>query len=194
MNKHYFYKALANKGYFKLNGFEYLRHVNPNVFQKLGEEFPVGVLTKPADELDYDVEKNGAPYDLRHLRELGTQIERMLNHLDVGVVLDFHFLGFAVNPDIHPWHNDKGSKFAGQNMTVNCYYDDTNETIGGGLHMRRKGSSEFTGIFPKKFDIIAFNQTADWEHRVSPSNHLRRVISFAAMSSYEWALTNYEPL
>lgn len=196
MNKHNFYKALANKGYYKFNGFELLRHAKPMIFEKLGEEFPLGILTKPIDDIDidYDFERDGPPIDKRHMDDLGRRIERILNQLDVGITLDFHFLGFGVNPDIHPWHNDKGSKFSGHNVTVNCYLDDTNETIGGGLYMRRKGSSEFSGIFPKKYDIIAFNQTETWEHRVGPSNHLRRVISFAGMSVFEWALTNYEPL
>lgn len=153
-----------------------LKPVWLRTFYKAEQDFPSGVFNSHPDEVDYET----LQADQHSIMMLRMRLEELFLKSVPGTFVQNHFLGFGANTDIKPWHNDYGSAFAGHNVTINCFFDDTSEETGGAFEIKHAERDEVRQIYPKKNTIIIFNQNKEWLHRVTPSNRLRRVISFAA--------------
>lgn len=63
------------------------------------------------------------------------------------------------------WHNDS---IEGSNTAFLLYFADTSEENGGGIQFRTLGSEDYYTVYPKKYDIIAMDQSDQFQHRVVP--------------------------
>ena len=145
-------------------------------FYKAEQDFPSGIFNRKVDEVDYQTLKE----DQHAIGMLRMQLEEVLLKSLPGSFVQHHFLGFGANTDIKPWHNDYGSAFPGHNATINLFFDDTSEETGGAFEIKHAERDQVRQFYPRKNTAIIFNQNKEWLHRVTPSNRLRRVISFAA--------------
>lgn len=103
--------------------------------------------------------------------------------------VQFDFANKETYGNIEKWHSDAEYIFPGQNATINCFFDDTSEEVGGRFDIcqyrpellgTKTDVEDMYSTYPKKFTIIVFNQNRNWLHKVVPSKAPRRMISFAA--------------
>jgi hypothetical protein len=110
----------------------------------------------------------------------------VLYEFDASLAFDF----FADKPNDHvvKFHSDAQYAMPGQNATINCFFDDTDETTGGRFDMSPYREDIFgksddvpgmASVYPKMYDIIIFNQNRNFLHKVTSANSRRRMISFA---------------
>lgn len=154
-----------------------LSMVKLSPFEKIKNDFPDSVFTKPVDEVEYKITSE----DVANLMGLERELGQLLQDVFPGIYIKYHFLGYGVNADINPWHNDHCSAFAGHMATVNCFFDAADADGGGSFQIKHIGRDRVTTISPKQFDVVIFNQGPNWQHRVIPTNSVRRMISFAAL-------------
>jgi len=81
---------------------------------------------------------------------------------------------------ITDWHNDayEFSKYGDKQLTVNCFFDDCCEEVGGLFTILNKPSNNISTVYPKKHTIIIFNQGNNYVHKVQRSKNRRRVIEY----------------
>lgn len=144
-------------------------------FEDAAKAYPDSVLGDELESAEFDLTE----VDRAAIWCLSDNLEQWLCNLVPGSIVKFHFVGYAANKDIQPWHNDYSSGFAGHNATLNVFYD-TNKDAEGLFEMSK--DDQLRGCFmPAAGDMIIFNQSPEWKHRVTPSKKLRRVISFACL-------------
>lgn len=121
------------------------------------------------------------------IEQLGRDLRRLL-YL-VPAELQFDFFTDSVNDHVQMWHSDAQYAMPGQNATINCFFNNTSETIGGRFDMApysadiigtKKLPGYFTSIYPQCYDVIIFNQNRNFLHKAIPSMMQRRMLSFAA--------------
>lgn len=129
------------------------------------------------------------------IEQLGRELGRILK--DTPGELQFDFYTDSVNDHVQMWHSDAQYAMPGQNATVNCFFSNTNESIGGRFDMApysadiigtKKLPGYFTSIYPQCYDIVIFNQNRNFLHKAIPSVLPRRMVSFAC------TLENINPL
>lgn len=168
-------EKIKNEGLVGFDTREYTSCIELTPFMHLEKDFPSGIFTKSVDEVEYQITDG----DREQIERLRLQLLHCLISIDPDVHLEWHFLGYGVNPDIMPWHNDYGSKFTGQNATVNVFFDDCGDE--GVFCIYREGSQSINTMSAQPHKAIIFNQNREWKHSVSPTQKLRRVISYAAL-------------
>ena len=90
--------------------------------------------------------------------------------------------GVDLNTD--RWHNDS---IEGSNTAFLLYLTDTSEETGGGIQFRELGVDKVYTVYPKKYDIIAIDQSEKFQHRVirlkKPINRFIANIEFNILES-----------
>lgn len=84
----------------------------------------------------------------------------------------------GVDDDAKEWHNDHCE---GSDVAFLMYFHDLNEETGGGLQITNIESEHIETVWPKKYDIVMFEQGLKWKHRVVPLTKIpsdRTVINF----------------
>jgi hypothetical protein len=71
----------------------------------------------------------------------------------------------GVDDDAKVWHNDYCE---GADLAFLLYFHDLDENTGGALQLKNKETGEIKTIWPKKYDVVIFDQHLKWEHRVIP--------------------------
>lgn len=178
-----FYLHFYTKGLVAFDGTEILKDIRLRSLVELDSLFPDGDLSNHHSYLKYIRNID----DDRVLSELMNRIRGLGMPVD-GDSLKFHFVEYRTNSDVLKWHNDNGSHFADHNVTINCFFDDTEEATGGRFDVSQWESTVWGAtsdhplmwsIYPKKFTIVVFNQNPDFLHKVQHTNKLRRMISIA---------------
>lgn len=104
--------------------------------------------------------------------------------------LIFDFYSDKCNDHVVNFHSDAQYAHPGQNATVNCFFDDMSPEVGGRFDMApyradllwtSDGVPGMSSVYPKKFDVIIFNQNRNFMHKVIPASVTRRMISFACV-------------
>lgn len=168
-------EKIKNEGLVSFDTSQYTRGISLTPFMQLKQDFPSGVFTRSVDDVEYALTED----DKEQIEILRNKLLHELEKIDPDIILEWHFLGYGVNPDITPWHNDYGSKFPGHNATVNVFFDDCD--LDGMFSIYQNGQQFINTIPIQKHQAIIFNQNKEWVHAVAPTKKLRRVISFAAM-------------
>lgn len=131
-------------------------------------------------------------------KDLSSFILRDFRH---EIVFDFYCT--EVGESVRDWHNDAEYNLAGQNASVNCFFDDTSTESGGRFEMKPYSKNEFQKaeeshleiVYPKKFDIVIFNQNRNFLHRAFPSTDLRRMVSFGCLfGDFNHILPNFSTI
>lgn len=97
----------------------------------------------------------------------------------------FDFMAFSVNDKVQNWHNDAQYTMPNQNASINCFFDDTSEALGGVFQAQpwcdnpTDNSELITSVYPKKNTIVVINQNRNFIHRAGANTKPRRMISFA---------------
>ncbi|YP_009212928.1 hypothetical protein AVU38_gp079 [Ralstonia phage RSL2] len=135
------------------------------------------------------------------IEQLGRDLRRWLH--EVPVELTFDFFAESVNDHVQHWHSDAQYAMPEQNATINCFFDNTSETLGGRFDMApysadiigtKKLPGYFTSIYPQAYDVIIFNQNRNFLHKAVPSVAKRRMVSFAAtFADINPLLPNWQP-
>lgn len=71
----------------------------------------------------------------------------------------------GVDDDAKVWHNDYCE---GADLAFLLYFHDLTEETGGALQLKNNETGIIKTVWPKKYDIILFEQHLKWEHRVLP--------------------------
>lgn len=179
-----FYADFLTQGFAVFDGSEILQDIVFEPFEALLRRFPNAVATEDR----YEVEFKPTEEDLQVLELVRSRIyaSPLFTENDI---LKYHFLDYRVNFDVVKWHNDAANRFATHNATVNCFFDDMDESKGGRFDVMRYNRDvaqktvdhpDMGSVYPKKFMIVVFNQNRNFMHKVQHTMHLRRMMSFAA--------------
>lgn len=190
------YADVITKGFYFFDGSSVLKDFPIEDYAKIPGVF--GTRSAPcADNKDIRRYTELAPaFDA-----LGERISReFFGPMDHGVTFD-QFQHF-VHPAAFAWHKDPVETHDGlaRPCTLNCYYDDYDETTGGELQFFGvdsnapiddddpvgKGSVDriddndprIQGVFPKKHMIIIINHTSRFLHRVTKLNKGRDLMLY----------------
>jgi hypothetical protein len=79
--------------------------------------------------------------------------------------LTYASLWKGVDDDAKLWHNDYCE---GSDLAFLLYFHDLNEETGGGLQIIDTETDHIITVWPKKYDIVMFEQHTKWRHRVTP--------------------------
>lgn len=101
---------------------------------------------------------------------------------NISHVIHFNDIWQGIADNVIDFHCDYDEHNPSFNASINVYLDDCDESTGGSLQTGYFDTI-LGEIYPKKFHVIAINQSPDREHRATPCNKLRRLISFRL--SYE---------
>jgi hypothetical protein len=71
----------------------------------------------------------------------------------------------GVDDDAKVWHNDYCE---GADLAFLLYFHDLTEETGGALQLKNSETGYIKTIWPKKYDVVLFDQHLKWEHRVIP--------------------------
>lgn len=163
---------LNDVGFFTLNNFTFPAGLE--VFDDLDRVYPNKTFRNNADE--FDPKLFGSDEEM--LNAMQVFVHAALNKLVPGSVWKFHFVGYGVNDDIIDFHNDCDSAGTCHNLTANLFFDNAQE--GDGLfQIKKKDGNTVSTIKHAAGAVIVFNQSRQFLHRVTPSNRIRKVISFA---------------
>ena len=88
---------------------------------------------------------------------------------------------------VDDWHCDLMRHWPGFNSSINCYFDDSSEEVGGALQSHfameniPEDSPQIVSVYPRQFAVAVINQNSNFVHRalIDPK-HPRRMFSFAA--------------
>jgi hypothetical protein len=117
------------------------------------------------------------------LQDLKLCLSQLLSEFEHELAYDF--MTSFVNENVQKWHVDTQYVLPHQNTTVNCFFDDTSIELGGSFSMQPWSATPFaegpkvTTVYPKKNQIIIFNQNRNFIHRAGANLVPRRMISFA---------------
>lgn len=84
----------------------------------------------------------------------------------------------GLDDDAKEWHNDYRE---GSDLAFLMYFHDLNEETGGGLQITNTKTNNIETVWPKKYDIVMFEQRLNWKHRVIPLTKIpsdRTVMNF----------------
>lgn len=125
------------------------------------------------------------------LLNLELRIRRILFEnffLEQETIMHLDFISKNCYGNVEKWHSDAEYVMPGQNATVNCFFDDTGEEIGGrfdiiqyrdGILGTTNDVEGMASFYPKKFSVICFNQNRNWLHKAVGSKNQRRMVSMA---------------
>lgn len=143
--------------------------------------------------------------DSEEAKDLTNELAMMLQQCylsDFKTKIEFDFANKQTYGNIEKWHSDAEYIFPGQNATINCFFDNTSEEVGGrfditGYDPDLLGTkTEVPGAhstYPKKYSILVFNQNRTWLHKVVPSTAPRRMLSFAAQfTEFNRVIPNFQ--
>lgn len=160
-------------GYFQFNATSILERLAIEAFEPIKKT--------DATFLTEDPEERYRPYTQTQrvrLKRLADDLSRSyLNYFNVE--LRFSDMWATSNPNTYEWHTDTLRCWKGFNSSVNCYFDDSDETVGGAFQSRSVGSINVSTVYPKYGDVIVINQHPSFEHRVTHSDVQRRMVAYA---------------
>lgn len=160
----------------------------------MGDYLSVGAYLFDASEImaEMDIDK----LDLRD--QTTADVLMFQNDLMIGILekylkdfsanMKFDFISQNCGGNVEKWHSDAGYVMAKQNTTINCFFDDTSEELGGcfdiclfreGLVGTKDDVEDMSRFYPKKHSILIFNQNRNYLHKAVPSKNQRRMVSFA---------------
>lgn len=117
---------------------------------------------------------DGVVFDVPEwLEAVGTTIEAKLTRIFPSVRLFSIGYWDGVDPGSQRWHDDLAE---GHDLSVLLYLDDTDETSGGDICIKKRDNMHC--IYPKRGDIICIDHTQGVLHKASPSKNTRRLIAF----------------
>jgi len=77
------------------------------------------------------------------------------------------------------WHNDSHENENKKYLTANCFFDNCSPEVGGFFDIKSIIMNDFKRVYPKKNNIIIFNQDTNFVHRAGRSKKNRRLIELA---------------
>lgn len=181
-----FMTEYLTNGFYCFNAKEILSQVCLNVFSEIDKSYPDLIVPENGFEFNLDEIVNSFPIsqDRKSILDLQVVISNKILK-DFSHILKFDVLSYHVCKDVQAWHNDAELSFEGQNASINCFFDDMGEDVGGAFIMQPYSDNpgnEFlniSSVYPKKYDVIILNQNRNWLHRVQPSTKFRRLVSYA---------------
>lgn len=148
----------------------------------------------------------GHEFHSEYMRLTIEQLQREIRRkylTDFDCKLQFDFFTDHVNDHVQSWHSDAQYALPGQNATINCFFDNTSELLGGRFDMMaydkeyfgtKKLPGYFTSIYPQRYQIVIFNQNRNFLHKAVPSVCARRMVSFACeIADINPILPNWQP-
>lgn len=92
----------------------------------------------------------------------------------------------GVDKDAMVWHNDYCE---GADLAFLCYFHTMTPETGGALQLHdTEKPDDIITVYPKKYDIVLFNQHLRWEHRVTP---LKEVPTERTVMNFGYQTENY---
>lgn len=175
-----FYADFLTKGYYVFDGSSFLKDFDIEQFN--------GIQTIASRAISMGSDNyNGNDSQIKQFEALGERMSEIyLKDLEHKLVFA-HFWSHIL-PETYLWHRD-GSKTDGWPIlaTINCYFDDANETTGGLLQFHPaqdtpipEDSPLISSLYPKRHMVVILNQTEQFFHRITPTNSkCRRIIAYA---------------
>lgn len=188
-----------------------VEHFRPKLFNAdafLGDYFTKGFYYFDAHAIMADIEywrlkpvtvkhddncfhAEGHEFHDEYMRLTIEQLQREIRRVylkDFECKLQFDFFTDHVNDHVQNWHSDAQYALPGQNATINCFFDNTSEFLGGRFDMmafdpeylgKNALPGNFTSIYPQRCQIVIFNQNRNFLHKAIPSKTARRMVSYA---------------
>lgn len=180
-DKDQFFTDYLTRGMYVFNAAEILRKIDIDRFKAVTVQHEDGCFHAEGHEYHENYQEQAIKQLMKDLSEI------VLKDFQHDLVFDF----FApeVNMNVRKWHGDPEYNMPNQNTSVNCFFDDTGPEIGGCFEMvpytpelhgtdTNNGDPRIAIAYPKKYDIIIFNQNRTFIHKATASKNPRRMLSF----------------
>lgn len=175
-----FYEDFYTRGFYAFDGSSFLKDFDIDQYNGIAS-IASPIISQGADN------HRGTPEQLAPFDALGKLLsDKYLKDLEHKLIFA-HFWSVVLG-ETFEWHIDGESTDRMPIMaTVNCYFDDSDESTGGLLQFHpnqdfpiAEDSPHICAIYPKKYMVVLLNQTPQFKHRISkPTNPLRRIIAYA---------------
>lgn len=188
----HFMEDYFTKGFYVFSGELYLRQIPIDYFKVVKEKHEDNCFHAEGHEF-HSLQQTTA-IEMLKLAISSEWLSKIDNH-----ATSFDFYTDSVNDHVRKFHSDAEYNMAGQNATVNCFFDDMGPDVGGSFQMRPYTKEEpiwpvVECYFPKKYDIVIFNQNRNFQHRAEPATVKRRMLSYAcAFANINPILPNFTP-
>ena len=151
---------------------------DPSLFSKV-EEILDSIVFKTDGVSEYCLMAEKTEQLNNALEETGNDIFNKY----MSVVFNYNDLVYTslwkgVDDDAKLWHNDYCE---GSDLAFLLYFHDLNEETGGGLQITNIQTNQIETVWPKKYDVVMFEQHQNWRHRVIPLTKIpldRTVMNF----------------